>query len=112
MKFCSQCGKELDDSAAFCDACGASIDKPQEITSSSNKNNLYIAAKVFMIISTVISGFCILPLLWTIPMTISFCKKLNRNEKIGIGFKICCLLFVSTIAGVLMLFVNEDKKTF
>ena len=66
-------------------------------------SDLLIAAKVLMIIFTVLSGFLILPLAWTIPMTVVYCSKLERGETIGVGFKICCLLFVNRIAGILML---------
>ena len=66
-------------------------------------SGLLIAAKVLMIISTVLLGFIIIPLAWTIPMTITYCKKLGKGEQIGIGFKICSLIFVSTIGGILML---------
>ena len=32
------------------------------------------------------------------------------NEKISVGFKVCSLLFVNTIAGILMLCANEDEQ--
>ena len=66
-------------------------------------SGLLIAAKVLMIISTVLSGIVLIPLSWTLPMTITYCKKLNSGEQIGTGFKICSLFFVSTIGGILML---------
>ena len=66
------------------------------------------AAKVFMIIGTVASVLYLFPLIWTIPMTVSYCNKINSGEKVSIGFKICALIFVNTIAGILMLCDNND----
>ena len=66
-------------------------------------SGLSTAAKIFMIIATVVQGIYILPLAWCLPMTLSYCKKVKNNQPIGIGFKICSLLFVNTIAGILML---------
>lgn len=51
--------------------------------------------------------FYLIPLYWCIPMTIIYFKKVKNNEPISVGFKICSLLFVSLIGGVLMLCDNE-----
>lgn len=45
----------------------------------------------------------IAPLLWMIPMTVSYGKKITSGEKVGVGFKLCTLLFVNLISGILML---------
>ena len=50
----------------------------------------------------------IVPLAWVIPMTVVFCRKVSNGERIGIGFKICTLLFVNTIAGILMLCASDN----
>ena len=74
---------------------------PQPAT---KQSGLATAAKVFMIIGTIMSAFCyLIPLAWTIPMTVSYCKKLKNNEPISTGFKVCCLIFVSTLGGIFML---------
>ena len=62
-----------------------------------------IAAKVFMVISCVVMGLWIITLAWTIPMTSSYSRKINSNEPVSVGFKICTLLFINVIAGILML---------
>ena len=36
-------------------------------------------------------------------VVVAFFNKANKGEPIGTGFKICSLLFVNTIAGILML---------
>lgn len=71
-------------------------------------SGLAMAAKILMIISTVIMGIYIIPLAWCLPMTISYCKKLKTGQPVGIGFKICTLLFVNTISGILMLCDNKN----
>ena len=66
-------------------------------------NGTITAIKVFMIIACVasVSMYCI-PLLWIGPMTYFFFKKVKNGEPIGTGFKVCTLLFVNIIAGILM----------
>ena len=71
---------------------------------------LKIVAKVFMIIGTVVSGLYIIPLAWCLPMTIAYCNMIKRKEPISVGFKVCTLLFVSLICGILLLCDNEDQK--
>lgn len=122
MKFCSNCGSAMRDDASFCPVCGtqaaSSTTNMYGIDKSVLNNQASIvrrepsgaakAAKVFMIIGCIFNGFYILPLLWCVPMTISFSKKIQNGEKVSMGFKICCLLFVNLISGILML-VDSDK---
>lgn len=62
------------------------------------------AAKVFMIIGTVLLClFTFIPLAWCLPMTIHYFGKVKRGERVGTGFKVCTLLFISVIAGICML---------
>lgn len=70
-------------------------------------SGLATAAKILMIISTVVMGLYIIPLAWCIPMTVSYNKKLKNNLPVSTGFKICTLLFVNTISGILMLCDKE-----
>lgn len=125
MKYCSKCGNELVDEAVVCTKCGCVVE--------SNKSNSMVnISKIFMIIGCVanaligvISGitnsillydevsfiFILIGLItcaWTIPMTISYFKKLENHETISIGFKVCSLIFVSTVAGILMLCDKEQ----
>lgn len=46
-------------------------------------------------------------LLWTIPMIVSYNKNYKFNQNISKGFKVCTLLFVSLIAGIILL---NDKS--
>ncbi len=70
-------------------------------------SGLATAAKILMIVSTVIMGFYIIPLAWCIPMTIAYNNMLKNNQPVSTGFKICTLLFVNTISGILMLCDNK-----
>ena len=103
MKFCSKCGNEIMDEAVICPKCGCAcgdLKKEQPIPPS----GLKIAAKVFMVIGTVCMAFLyLIPLCWCLPMTIIYFGRVNRGEKISVAFKVCSLIFVNIIAGILML---------
>ena len=109
MKYCSHCGKELLDEAVICPGCGCAtglmnFEKEQTV----NNSGLKIAIKIFMIIGVVfMSLFYLIPLAWGIPMIIHYFNKVKRNEPVGTAFKICTLLFVSGIAGIIMLCDKE-----
>lgn len=141
MKFCKNCGTQLDDAAMFCNNCGAAAEQPASQQAAPQQaapqqsyqqqyaqqpyqqpygqqayaqqpygqpyvkqpSGLATAAKILMIVGTVLMGLYIIPLAWCIPMTITYCNKLKNNEPISTGFKVCCLLFVSMIGGILML---------
>ena len=118
MKFCKNCGTQLEDSMAFCTNCGTACEQaapqqPQYVPQQTQYapqpqvapqvSGLATAAKILMIISTVVMGLYLIPLAWCIPMTLSYSKKLKTGEPVSTGFKICTLLFVNTISGILML---------
>lgn len=113
MKYCSKCGKELFDEAVVCVGCGCSCatqaEMPYDFDGSQKSSGLKSAAKIFMILGTVIMGLFsfLIPLAWCIPMTVSYYNKVKRGEPISVAFKVCCLLFVSSLAGILML-VDRD----
>ena len=100
--FCTKCGNEIMDEAIICPKCGCATNS--NLNFNKNKTSeLSNVAMVFMIISTVLLGLYLIPLAWCLPMTIIYTRKVKNGEEIGIGFKICSLLFVSQIAGILML---------
>lgn len=133
MKFCKNCGTQLEDSSAYCYNCGTVceqaapqqnavpqqqpyVEQPvvqqpvvqqqyaqQQYVAAPPVSGLATAAKILMIISTVVTGLYLLPLAWCLPMTISYCNKLKTGQPVTTGFKVCTLLFVNTIAGILML---------
>lgn len=118
MKYCSKCGAELLDEAVMCPKCGAeqeSIQKPQQ-----SSQTLLTVAIAFMIItcvaaalssiiffldsSTILAGvITLIPLAWCIPMTNHVRRCKENYIPIGVGFKICTLLFANTISVILLL---------
>lgn len=66
-------------------------------------DGLSTAAKVFLIIGCIAYGWMLLPLAWTLPITITIFGKMKRNEPIGTGLKVCALLFVNLLAGIFLL---------
>ena len=117
MKFCSKCGAQLDDEAVFCPTCGAKTDEPAQTfqpapasapAKSSNTATIRLIAKIFMLLGCISLGAALIPLCWAIPMTVHYWNAVKYNRPVGIAFKICSLIFVSTVAGILMLIENED----
>ena len=114
MKYCSHCGNQLLDEAVMCPKCGCMVEQTKGVKyaanhgSESNSSTLKTVAKVFMIISTVIMGLYIIPLAWCLPMTLSYSRKIRDGEPVSTGFKVCCLLFVNIVAGILMLCDHDD----
>lgn len=109
MKYCSSCGSELKDEAVICPKCGCAVNERTLKKSLSNgASTMQTIALVFMIITCITTAFFIFPLIWTIPMTISYSNKIKSGEEITLGFKICCLLFVSMVGGILMLCDNSN----
>ncbi|MBR0235728.1 MAG: zinc-ribbon domain-containing protein [Clostridia bacterium] len=110
MKYCTKCGAELMDEAVVCPKCGCAVEssKPAPAQTERKMTGLQTAAFVFMILSTIVSAIAIIPLAWCIPMTVSYSKKIKNGEPVSVGFKVCTLLFVSIISGILML-VDSDN---
>ena len=114
--FCSHCGNEVNNDAVVCIHCGCSIAsqktslKNENISNQNNISGLKIAAKILMIISTVIMGIYLIPLAWCIPMLSSYSNKIEKGEPISIGFKVCILIFVSLVAGILLLCDKENQQ--
>ena len=63
--------------------------------------------RVLLILSTIVMGLSIVPLLWCIPMLNSYTRKIKSGEPISTGFKIACLFFINMLAGILM-FCDKD----
>ena len=131
MKYCSHCGKELMDEAIICPGCGCAVEGVRNKTYARNNNDgLLTAAKVFMIIICaiyVLLGFIYiiiyseygygasgivywLPLVWAIPMTVNLSNAIAEKRPISVAFKVCTLLFVSIISGILLLCVNDAQQ--
>jgi len=77
-----------------------------------DKSTLIIVIKVFLIIGTVINALTLwlIPLAWCLPMTLSIFKSFKTGRPIGMGMKICTLLFVNLIAGICLLCLKDDRR--
>lgn len=136
-KYCIHCGNQILSEAVVCPKCGSSVGKNKRNISEADKSRvLKLAAKIFMLIAV---GSCIangvgamlsstwfmlgggsfvishaifsslIPLAWIVPMTMHYFKATKNNQPISIGFKVCSLIFVSFIAGILMLCDGNNK---
>lgn len=107
MKFCQKCGKEIIDEAVICPGCGCAVSDAKK--ENGGNDGLAVASKIFLIIGCIAQGWLLLPLAWCLPITISVCKRMKNNEPVGTGLKVCSLLFVSMIGGILLLCRSDDK---
>ena len=107
MKFCQKCGKEIVDEAVVCPGCGCAILEAKK--SDGGNDGLAVASKIFLILGCVAQGWLLLPLAWCLPITISICNKMKNNEPVGTGLKVCSLLFVNLIGGILLLCRSDNK---
>lgn len=107
MKYCTHCGAEVLDEAEICVNCGCRVESQRH---NSENGTLGTIAKVFMIIATVLIGLstCGIGLAWCIPMTISVCRKIDNNQPISVAMKVCTLIFVGIVPGILLLCMQDN----
>ncbi len=105
-RVCARCGRKLSEEERFCPECGFAVGRRV----SGENEGMITVIKVFLILACVVNAFFFLiPLAWCIPMTVVIFRKLDAGEPVGTGMKVCTLLFVSLIAGVLLLCM-EDRE--
>lgn len=115
MKYCRNCGSQIADEAVICVNCGCATGTapvyPQYQPARTDVSSiLKLIAKIFMIVGCVAWASCFLiPLCWTIPMTVHYWNAVKNNQPVSVGFKVCSLIFVNLIAGVLMLVDNDNN---
>lgn len=110
MKYCTKCGAELADEAVVCPKCGCAVEGSflaPAPAPAAEESPLQVVAKVFMLIALIVSGFALIPLCWTIPMTVHYFRATKEHIPVGIGFKVCTLLFVNLVSGICMLCENN-----
>lgn len=123
MKKCNKCGTLVSDDEKICNNCGGeSFDASPDFNTESELNGanggnkpvggtiLQKLSKTLMGIMCGVGALTIFPLLWLLPFTIAYSKMVKKGQKVGIGFKICVLLFVSAFAGISMLCDSSDKS--
>ena len=133
--FCKKCGIELSIDSDFCPQCGTQQTKsticeshqeshinstnipnqkpiPDLTTTTQNTQTIaqhkyQTAIKIFLILACVFSiSLYLIPLIWSIPMTVWYFEESKNRRPLSAGYKICTFLFVSSIAGILMLVDN------
>ncbi len=113
MKYCGNCGTALPDEANACSNCGTFTNANTATAPASAPaapkadSGIVVAVKVLLILATVGMGWMLIPLAWCIPMTVSYFKAVKEGRPVSIALKVCTLLFMSTIAGILMLCDQE-----
>ena len=131
MAFCTNCGIPLNEDDRFCPNCGSPfVERTNPYNNASrytqnpgyqNYNGAYTynavpqrdsslatAAKVFLIIGCVSLGWLLIPLAWCLPITIKICNCLRDHQPISTGLKVCALLFVNLVAGILLLCMDDQ----
>ncbi len=108
MKFCTKCGAQIHDEAVVCVNCGCPVTSSSAAKKQSSNEGFDVAIKVLLILGTVVQGLYLIPLAWCLPITLSICRKLKNGEPISVGMKVCALLFVNTIAGILLLIKGDN----
>ena len=63
---------------------------------------------VYNIICIVFALLSLVPLCWSIPMTVVTYRGFQKKTKLSIAFKVCTLIFVNIISGILLLCDQED----
>ncbi len=108
MKYCTHCGAEVNDEAVVCVKCGRAIENA-EPTNKPKNETMKTLILVFLILGCITgAAACLIPLAWCIPITLSIKRKMDNGEPIGTALKVCTLLFVSLIAGILLLCLDEE----
>lgn len=108
--FCKNCGQQIDDKAVVCVHCGCSTDVQEQQQQAATSSTLQLIVKIFMVLGCIASGWSLIPLIWTIPMTVHYFRATKEGRPVGTVFKICSLLFVSLIGGILMLVDNSNNN--
>lgn len=115
MKYCIYCGTELSDDAGFCTNCGKQVGvqaaQPVQPVQQDDHQALKTIIYVFYVISTVmlaISTLCI-SLAWCLPMMRRVRERMDANVPVGMALKVCTLLFVNTVAGILLLVLDDGS---
>lgn len=82
------------------------VEEPKLVVTREDRNpigGLGKTAKIFLLIDIILKYILIFPLAWVLPMHISYSKHITRRIKISTGYKVCVLLFVGLVPGILML---------
>ena len=122
MRYCIYCGSQLDDDAQFCTNCGKPVNAAQaqaqaqkqaaQVAQQKDNQVMKVFISVLLIISCVVQGIFTfgIALSWCIPMTVTIRKRMREGVPVGVAMSVCTLIFVNTIAGILLLCLGEESK--
>lgn len=82
------------------------VEEPKPVVTREDRNpigGLGKTAKIFLLIDMILKYILIFPLAWVLPMHISYSKHITKRIKISTGYKVCVLLFIGLVPGILML---------
>ena len=68
-----------------------------------------LAAFILALLSTICCGWTLIPLCWMIPMTVHIYGAYKGTKTLSVGFKVCTLLFVNLISGILLLCDSDQN---
>lgn len=109
--FCTHCGTEINDDAFICVKCGCKVDEKTPATQikAENDDTMSIVIKAFLILGCISQGWLLIPLAWCIPITVKIFNCLKNGTPISTGMKVCTLIFVSLVAGICLLCMDDNK---
>lgn len=82
---------------------------PNQAFMGETDRTLRLIAFIFSVISTVVFGWLLVPLIWMIPMTV-ICWGVYRGTKANtVAYGVCMLIFVNFISGILLLISKKDS---
>ena len=115
MKYCTHCGAEIFDDAVVCVKCGRSVETHKPITAEVQQvpqtdDTMITVVKVFLILGCISQGWLIIPLAWCLPITISIFNSFKEKRAVSTGMKVCSLIFVSLVAGVCLLCIDDNAR--
>lgn len=107
MRYCTHCGAEINDDAVVCVNCGCPTEKGT--SKKSNNDTMKTLILVFLILGCIAgAGAFLIPLAWCIPITVAVKNRMDNNEPVSTALKVCTLIFVNIVAGILLLCLNDD----
>lgn len=111
MKYCDNCGAEVKEEASYCSYCGNQLKEDAKETkyefNESDQETLGTVIKVLAVIVTVLTGFFLVPLIWTIPMTVSINNTIKEKKEFSVIFIVLSFFFLSRITAILMIFYRR-----